>query len=57
MNKLLNSSPLFLRKNSFLDNTPSMNEKTQDEVSKSNQLFFVKEQPTGISRKNLSHCP
>ena len=55
MNKLLNSSPLFLRKNSFLDNTPSMNEKTRDEVSKSNQLF-LQDNSVSFGQENESPC-
>ena len=55
MNKILNSSPSFLRKNSFLDSTPSMNERTQDEMSKSNQ-FFLQDNSVSVCQENESPC-
>ena len=55
MNKILNSSPSFLRKNSFLDSTPSMNERTRDEMSKSNQ-FFLQDNSVSVCQENESPC-
>ena len=55
MNKILNSSPLELTNNSFLDSTPSMNERTQDEMSKSNKSFFYNNSAS-FGQKRESPC-
>ena len=54
MNKLLNSSSFLLGKNSFLDSTPSMNERTQDEMSKLNQVILQDKSVFG--QENESPC-
>ena len=55
MNKIWNSSPLELTNNSFLDSTPSMNERTHDEMSKSNKSFFYNNS-AAFGQKRESPC-
>ena len=55
MIKIWNSSPLELTNNSFLDSTPSMNERTHDEMSKSNKSFFYSNS-AAFGQKRESPC-